>query len=691
MIKALSLPGFDPLAFVRKTDAREPSLALMRAGGWTIIAWGPSQTIAGSSLRDLHRLERAGAPTRRRAHRLPFVGGLLGWIGYDVAMQAMGMTSRHAAERGLPQCLAHRYDNALLWDGVRVFAVGDRGFRRHAQEIHARPMPRTDVAPCTWHATMKEAEYRRAVRAVRHAIRKGDVYQLNLTYALHARSEMPVRHQAASLLAHHQAALCASFIEYRDTAVLSVSPESFLHIDGRSVVTSPIKGTRPRGRTPAEDLRLRDDLLRDAKESSELAMIVDLLRNDLGMVCRPGSIRVREHRVTMATPSVWHTVSHIEGRLAPGMMPMTALRMMMPGGSVTGCPKRAAIRLIDHHERTARGLYCGVAFSASIDGTLRSSILIRTIVRQGRSLSLGVGGGIVWDSVPAREWRETLHKARGIVNVPCTAVWIDGVPLGVRRRPRALDPSDARTHGVFETMRAVDGKIACEAMHLDRLLRSCRRMKLSPPPRVLLRRFLRQAVRSSKGLLRVKLVWDGQRVIIETAPLICDPAEEHGIRAVTVRCDRRMPAAKALPYHREWHARSQAWRKGAHEALLVNRHGVVTEGATSSLLWVRGTLLCAVAEGMLAGTMRSRVLALARSMGWAVRCTNVSIQELLQADEVFITRATTGVTPVTSIDGRKIASGTVGPRTRKLMAMLSEGIRPRRAGDTAAPRQRGKA
>src|SRR4029078_1053095 len=200
----------------------------------------------------------------------------------------------------------------------------------------------------------------------------------------------------------------------RPRALLSASPEPFLAVtsDGQ-VTTDPIKGTRPRGRTQAEDRALARDLLCSVKDRAENVMIVDVLRNDLGRVCRPGSVRVPRLCRLERTAAVQHLVSTITRLLAPGRDAFDLLAASFPGGSITGAPKIRAMEILEELEPVRRGPYTGAAGWLSPDGAMGTSILIRSFVADGERLTLHVGGGITWRSDPAAEWDETVAKARG--------------------------------------------------------------------------------------------------------------------------------------------------------------------------------------------------------------------------------------------------------------------------------------
>ena len=267
------------------------------------------------------------------------------------------------------------------------------------------------------------------MEAIRDRIAGGEIYQANLTRRLATRFDRDpwplyrrLRTGDPSLFSAyldlgggapgHASALGSA--PARPRAILSASPEPFLSVtrDGR-VSTDPIKGTRPRGRTPGEDRALARELLTSAKDRAENVMIVDVLRNDLGRVCRPGTVRVPRLCRLERTAAVQHLVSTVTGRLTAGQDAFDLLRASFPGGSITGAPKIRAMEILRGLEPTRRGPYTGALGWIGPDGAMATSILIRTLVADGTQLSLHVGGGITWGSDPRAEWDETVAKASG--------------------------------------------------------------------------------------------------------------------------------------------------------------------------------------------------------------------------------------------------------------------------------------
>jgi para-aminobenzoate synthetase component 1 len=248
------------------------------------------------------------------------------------------------------------------------------------------------------------------VERARAYIAAGDIYQVNLTHSWHAPWSGP----AAGFYPRLRAASPAPFsclLRLGDTEVLSTSPECFLRIEGRRIVTRPIKGTRPRG---GDDAAAARELVSSPKERAELVMITDLERNDLGQVCHYGTVRVTGLCELESFAQVHHLVSTVEGRLRPEVSALQAVRACYPGGSITGAPKKRAREIIAELETAPRGIYTGALGFFGRDGRAVFNIAIRTlVVRDGRA-AFGVGAGIVADSDPAAEYAETLHKAAGL-------------------------------------------------------------------------------------------------------------------------------------------------------------------------------------------------------------------------------------------------------------------------------------
>lgn len=283
--------------------------------------------------------------------------------------------------------------------------------------------PEREVVPSSHHplpghprvtSNFSREQYVAAVRRAVEYVHAGDIFQVNLSQRLLT----PLTEHPLDLYGRLRRVSPAPFACYFDTGehqIVSASPEQFLKVTDGEVVTRPIKGTRPRGFTPEEDAARLLDLVTNPKDRAENVMIVDLLRNDLGRVCEFGSVRVPRVCEVETYNYVHHLVSEVRGKLRAGQTPFDLLRAAFPGGSVTGAPKVRAMEIIAELEPTARGPYCGSIGFVGFNGAMDSNILIRTFTAGRGWLQFPVGGGIVADSDPEREYEETLHKAAGLL------------------------------------------------------------------------------------------------------------------------------------------------------------------------------------------------------------------------------------------------------------------------------------
>jgi para-aminobenzoate synthetase component I len=369
----------------------------------------------------------------------PFTGGLAGFLGYDLGRRFERLPSIARVDQHLPMLRLALYDWVLAWDrrhgeawlAARVVDGDGRRLDRRLAEVGARiealiqgeveqAESAADRVPSAFVSLTPHDRWLRDVEAVRDAIGRGDIYQANLTRRLaapFAADPWPVFRR----LRTGDPALFAGYLDLGPSpatgtprALLSASPEPFLSVDGEGMVsTDPIKGTRPRGRTREQDRALARELLASRKDQAENVMIVDVLRNDLGRVCEPGSVRVPRLLRLERTAAVQHLVTTVTGQLRPDVDAFDLLAAAFPGGSITGAPKIRAMELIERLEPVRRGPYCGSMLWLGPDGRMGSSILIRTFVADGERLTLHVGGGITWRSDPEEEWDETVAKARG--------------------------------------------------------------------------------------------------------------------------------------------------------------------------------------------------------------------------------------------------------------------------------------
>ena len=430
----------DPAAVVR---SKGRVVQLLQNGAWREPD-GDALDVARGWLADIRMPPVPGLP--------PFQGGVAGYIGYDYGAVLERLPLTRYDDLALSDVVLGLYDWVIAWDhqsaAAWLISLGVPGCGEErlplAEERRRMVLDRLDSAPRSaperggtqpWlpgaaapaypsdaaadiglRSTFTHRGYLDAVARVREYIVAGDIFQANLSQRFQARLREPP-FELYRRLRRRNPAPFAAYLGFDDVTVLSASPERFLRLEaGGQVETRPIKGTRPRGLGPMHDAALGRALAESEKDRAENVMIVDLLRNDLSRVCRPGTVRVPELFALEQHPTVHHLVSTVLGDLEPGADAVDLVRAAFPGGSITGAPKVRAMEIIAELEPTRRGVYCGSIGYLSATGAMDTSIVIRTFVLRDGELYFQAGGGIVADSDPELEYRETLDKAAGLIS-----------------------------------------------------------------------------------------------------------------------------------------------------------------------------------------------------------------------------------------------------------------------------------
>ncbi len=370
-----------------------------------------------------------------------FPAGIVGYLAYDHGLHQENITLRSADDYGWPDCLFGFYDIGLAVDHqegtATIFSTGyperdpDQRRRRAEQRLtwmrdrlaHIGPAtkPHPDAEPAEtagaqpWTCNFTRTQYETAVRQALEYIAAGDIYQVNLSQRFSLGHDGDARpREVYALLRRFSPSHFGAYFDAGEFQIISSSPERYLRMRGRDVLTQPMKGTRPRGADPDEDRRLRDEIICSGKDQSELLMITDLERNDLGRVCEFGSVRVLQQRVIEEYATVFQGVSTIAGTVRADRDCFDVLRACFPGGSITGCPKIRAMQIIEQLEPTRRSVYTGALGYIGYNGNMDFNILIRTILAGRTHYHFQVGGGIVAESTPQAEYAETLVKARAM-------------------------------------------------------------------------------------------------------------------------------------------------------------------------------------------------------------------------------------------------------------------------------------
>jgi para-aminobenzoate synthetase component I len=402
-----SLMGWDPFLVVR---AKGDRIQLTRGTESTEVVGNPFEVLDDL----LNALELPGSPPVA-----PFSAGGLGFLTYDLKSHLERLPAMAHDDLGLPdlvfafprRLVVHDRRAGRFWS-LEVIWEDARG---RVPPSSAGILP-TDNDPQGFrvgrlHSNFTREDYLRAVGRIREYIKNGDVYQVNLSQ----RFSFPLDGDPYGLFCRLFALNPAPFYAYlncHDCVIFSTSMERFLLRREDYLETRPIKGTRPRGRTPEDDEAQRRELAASLKDDAELSMIVDLLRNDLGKVCQARTVRVQEHKRLEAYQNVYHLVSIVTGRLQPGVSQVDILRATFPGGSITGCPKIRAMEIIDELEPQVRHVYTGALGYLGLHRNMDLNVAIRTAIVANGWGHFSVGGGVVYDSDEEAEYEETLHKGR---------------------------------------------------------------------------------------------------------------------------------------------------------------------------------------------------------------------------------------------------------------------------------------
>ena len=633
----------------------------------------------------------------------PVVAGMFGYLAYDLKDDLETLPRTSIDDLGLP---------GLFLAAPSLLVVHDKTTTQtkiHAPLIDGRDPSATDAAIAAFRralttpfplakgfsdddhrlsSTFSRDDYEAAVQRIREYIAAGDVYQVNLSQRFETGFKGNGYHLFQRLYAMNPAPFFA-YINAGDHQILSTSPERFLLRQGARVETRPIKGTRPRGETPVQDEKMRTELTGSPKDDAELSMIVDLLRNDIGKVCAGGSVIVAEHKRLEAYQNVYHLVSVVEGTLAAANDSVDLIRAAFPGGSITGCPKIRAMQIIDELESRRRHIYTGSIGYISFHDTMDLSIAIRTATVVDDRLVFSVGGGIVYDSDPADEYAETLHKGRTLMSVfqarpkptadrrPAEAwVWLNG--RMVRQDRAAVPVTDLGLqygYGFFETVRVDRGVAWRLAAHAARFCRSWKVLFDQAPPDLTWDAVIAQVI-AANGLMDATAAVK----ILATRGDDCTPAFNgtllvtarpyrhrlavlgtDSLRLATYPHRRLTPLADHKSLNYLYYHQAGCWARSnrADEALILNPDGTVSETNTANLLIVHGrTVTRPQSAHVLPGVMQAAVCEWIGDQGYTVVEEPIGPEALLRSDTVLLTNALMGVVPAHRLDNRPLRTDT---------------------------------
>ncbi len=584
----------------------------------SVLAWDSVDTFSsGDDLRGFLHFARTHKDKK-----------LIGFLGYDLARKLHSVEQTATDDINLPNIVFYAFDK---WLELPAYDSENLNIETQHADLEFEPEITRDA-------------YTENFNKIQEYIKNGDIYQVNLTHRLRCSTEAHSRELFLQILLNNTVE-SPIYMEGNDFEILSFSPEKFVTIENTLIKTSPIKGTCIRGENKQTDEKNKQLLLENEKEKAELAMITDLLRNDIGKISKIGSVRLVEERGLCRTPSVWHTYSTITGEL---LVPqIEALISMLPAGSVTGCPKKRAIEIIDELEGKARGIYTGVIGTIEPGGEeLDFNVVIRSIIKKGNDLYLQVGGGIVADSKEADEYQETADKASSFIT--CSAI-----------------------AGVFETLRVYKGgKFFKEREHIRRLQSGADKIglhiKYSEDEIVDMIYSTARKSEHEEQKLNIEVI--AGKFTIKSEKLELDRKIYNGVQCKSIECVRTMPEVKSLPFLQSHTSHSKARASGCFEAILKDRSGEIYEGAYSNVFWFKDGVLYTRESGVLLGITRATILDISP---FETKFETININDLYKADEVFLTSSLKEIVPVVKIDEYKIGSGKVGVKTNELMKLFN--------------------
>lgn len=361
----------------------------------------------------------------------PFYGGAIGYIGYDAIREYEAIEERLEDEINMPDVHLMFYQEVVVFDHKQqtvTLVVLEGESKRTEAEIEKKldgleqevrsgtEEASSELEPLSFSAAIDREDFMARVKQAKQRIVDGDIFQVVLSQRMVADFPVdPFSFYRKLRVANPSPYMF--YVDFSDYIVLGASPESLIKVSDQTVVTNPIAGTRPRGKTPEEDEAYAEDLLSDEKERAEHKMLVDLSRNDLGRIAEVGSVSVDTYMEVERYQHVMHIVSEVSGKLAEGMTGLDALITTLPAGTVSGAPKIRAMQIVNELEDTLRGVYSGSIGYINMNGDLDLALAIRTMIVKEKKAYVQAGAGIVYDSDPASEYQETLNKAKSLLEV----------------------------------------------------------------------------------------------------------------------------------------------------------------------------------------------------------------------------------------------------------------------------------
>ncbi len=645
--------------------------------------------------------------------KFPVSAGLFGYFAYDLK-DRIEILPRTCLDHALPDMCLYAPSQILIQDrstGGTTLAVP---YLKHPSDVRpaddiiasaraefferlrAKLRPRGDffIDSAGFTSTFTRDEYMAAVEKVIDYLKAGDIYQANLSQRFETAFSGDTYALFSDLYKSNPAPFFA-FVHAGDHQIISTSPERFVKRDGKKIETRPIKGTIARGATPEQDRNRGNQLLSSPKDDAELTMIVDLMRNDLSKAARHSSVRVAEHKRLEPYDNVFHLVSVVEGELMEDKGSVDLLKAAFPGGSITGCPKIRSMEIIDELEPVNRHVYTGSIGYVSFHDTMDLSIAIRTATVFNNRLTFSVGGGIVFDSNPAKEYQETLDKGKTIMETlskratghgrDTAKAWVNGrIVSADQAAVSAASPGFQYGAGLFETLRADSGSIVRLDAHVNRLENSWRALFGTDAPDITWEDVIYRVVaenRLESGTASVKIILAQEddisvnrcfaAVFVRSYVHRLTVLGKSGLSLVRYPYPRTTPLAdhKSLNYLYYQQAGRFAKAHNADEAVVFNPDGTVSETNTCSIITLCGReVIVPVSDHVLDGVTVKAALQILKQAGYKVCREKMCWDDIKKSNAVILTNALMGAVPVLDAENVEIEGNT------ELVTLVNKGL-----------------
>jgi para-aminobenzoate synthetase component I len=629
------------------------------------------------------------------SHLFPISAGLFGYLSYDMKDHIEFLNRTTVDDLDLPELymiipgLIFVEDRITGKQYIQIIELDNADSKQ--TEYYMKLLEAAEMAPIIkndftisnngFESNFNRDEYKESISDIINYIKEGDIYQVNMSQRFTSDFEGNPYTLFKELFEENPAAFF-SYLNCGDHQVISTSPERFILQEGTRVEAKPIKGTRPRGKTAREDKVLKEELQNSPKDDAELSMIVDLLRNDLGKVCKGGSVKVLKHKFLETYKNVFHLVSTIEGFIEENKDSIDLLKAAFPGGSITGCPKIRSMEIIDEKEPFRRHIYTGSIGYIGFNNRMDFSIVIRTATITKGKILFSVGGGIVYDSDPADEFDETLHKAGSLMKVmnrhkdvnsrskktnsgisgtlsEGIYCWNNGKFL--QEKNSTISPMSQGYQygkGVFETIKVEQGRIEHLKKHLGRLEKGCKNILDRKLPEldwkgIVELLIIKNNLGEKSSVLKI-IISEGKNGLFEdlTINVTC---RIYNKRAVIIERGKLhlgifpnirenfLAEYKTLNYLFYLKAGEWAKKNGFDEALILNADGSVSETNTGNILLIQNNVVTIPESNYrLAGIMETVLIDNYKKQNYTIIRKKIMPEDLLKKDKVLVTNSLIG-------------------------------------------------